>query len=105
MERGTIRNPTFLKPAFVELLRRHRIGVVIADTGKCWPQPHDVTADFVYMRLHGATELCKSRYSEEMLQAWARRIAAWASGAQPDDANLIAPAPRRLRQRSDQRGW
>jgi uncharacterized protein YecE (DUF72 family) len=44
------------------------------------------------MRLHGATELYKSRYSEAMLQAWARRIEAWAAGGQPDDANLVVPA-------------
>ena len=86
-----IRNSTFLEPAFVDLLRRYRIALVVADTGERWPQPHDVTADFVYMRLHGATELYKSRYSEEMLEAWARRIEAWAAGGQPDDANLVVP--------------
>lgn len=86
-----IRNPTFLEPAFIDLLRRYRIGLVVADTGERWPQPHDVTADFVYMRLHGATELYKSRYSEEMLAMWARRIEAWAAGGQPDDASLVAP--------------
>ena len=95
-----IRNPTFLEPAFIELLRRYRIALVVADTGERWPQPHDVTADFVYMRLHGATELYKSRYSEAMLQAWAARIEAWAGGGQPDDANLVvanASPPREAR--------
>jgi uncharacterized protein YecE (DUF72 family) len=87
-----IRNPTFLDAAFIDLLRRYRIGLVIADTGARWPQPHDVTADFVYLRLHGATELYKSRYSEAMLQMWATRIAAWAAGAQPADADLVVPA-------------
>jgi uncharacterized protein YecE (DUF72 family) len=87
-----VRNPTFLEPAFIELLRRYRIALVIADTGERWPQPHDVTADFVYMRLHGATELYKSRYSEAMLRAWATRVETWASGGQPTDANLVVPA-------------
>jgi uncharacterized protein YecE (DUF72 family) len=87
-----IRNPTFLEPAFIELLRRYRIALVVADTGDRWPQPHDITADFVYLRLHGATELYKSRYSEEMLQAWAARIEAWATGGQPADASLVVPS-------------
>jgi uncharacterized protein YecE (DUF72 family) len=87
-----IRNPSFLDPAFIDLLRRYNIALVVADTGGRWPQPQDVTADFVYVRLHGATELYKSRYSEAMLKAWARRITAWATGGQPDDANLVVPS-------------
>jgi uncharacterized protein YecE (DUF72 family) len=86
-----IRNPTFLDPAFIALLRRYRVALVIADTGRRWPQPHDVTADFVYMRLHGATELYKSRYSEPMLRVWASRVEAWAAGGQPADAELVVP--------------
>jgi uncharacterized protein YecE (DUF72 family) len=87
-----IRNPTFLDPAFIALLRRHGVALVVADTAERWPQPHDVTADFVYLRLHGATELYRSRYSEAMLQAWAARIEAWASGGEPGDASRVAPA-------------
>lgn len=94
-----IRNPTFLDPAFIAMLRRYHIGLVVADTGERWPQPHDVTSDFVYMRLHGATELYKSRYSEEMLQLWASRIAAWAVGRQPADANLVVGAAPPVRPR------
>jgi uncharacterized protein YecE (DUF72 family) len=87
-----IRNPSFLDASFIALLKRHRIALVVADTGERWPQPHDVTADFVYLRLHGATELYKSRYSERSLQMWAARIEAWAAGAQPPGANLIVAA-------------
>jgi uncharacterized protein YecE (DUF72 family) len=87
-----IRNPTFLDPAFITLLRRYDVALVIADTGDRWPQPHDITSDFVYMRLHGATELYKSRYSEAMLQTWAARIRAWAGGTQPADADLVVPS-------------
>jgi uncharacterized protein YecE (DUF72 family) len=87
-----IRHPSFLEPGFIALLRRYGIALVIADTGDRWPQPHDVTADFVYMRLHGATELYTSRYSEETLQSWAERIEAWAAGSQPAGVDLVAPA-------------
>ena len=59
-----IRNETFLDPSFIDLLRRQNIALVVADTGERWPQPYDVTADFLYLRLHGATELYRSRYSD-----------------------------------------
>lgn len=91
-----IRNPTFLDPAFIALLRRYRIALVVADTGERWPQPHDVTADFLYLRLHGATELYRSRYSEESLHAWAERIRCWSAGGEPADADRVvqqAPPP------------
>jgi uncharacterized protein YecE (DUF72 family) len=86
-----IRNPTFLDPDFITMLRRHGIALVVADTGERWPQPHDVTAEFIYMRLHGATELYKSRYSEARLQEWAARIREWSAGRQPPDADLVVP--------------
>jgi uncharacterized protein YecE (DUF72 family) len=92
-----IRNPTFLDPVFIDQLRRYRVALVVADTGDRWPQPHDVTADFVYMRLHGATELYKSRYTESMLRMWAARVEAWAAGGQPPDVDLVVPGePERV---------
>jgi uncharacterized protein YecE (DUF72 family) len=48
------------------------------------------------MRLHGATELYKSRYTGEQLDRWAACIDAWRNGGQPADARLIsrkAPPP------------
>jgi uncharacterized protein YecE (DUF72 family) len=50
---------------------------VIAETAKRWPMPLDITADFVYMRLHGDKELYKSGYSNKALDRWAERIQAW----------------------------
>lgn len=34
----------------------------------------EVTANFVYVRLHGSTHLYASRYSDEELDAWARVV-------------------------------
>ncbi len=51
----------------------------------------DVTADFVYLRLHGSEQLYASGYSDEALDHWAARVKLWANGRQPDDAQLIAP--------------
>lgn len=85
-----IRNESFVDPAFVRLLRHYKVALVIADTAGKWPYREDVTADFVYMRLHGADELYASCYTDIALDRWAERIDAWSKGSQPDDAQLIA---------------
>ena len=51
-----IRHPSFVDPAFVELLRAHDVALVSADT-VAWPLLMDVTSDFVYCRLHGSEQL------------------------------------------------
>jgi uncharacterized protein YecE (DUF72 family) len=81
-----IRHDSFRDPAFIEQLRRHRVGLVVADTAGRWPLLEDVTADFVYLRLHGDEELYVSGYTRPALDRWARRIEAWAGGGEPDDA-------------------
>lgn len=87
-----IRHESFLDPAFIELLREHRVALVIAETARRWPMTHDITADFVYMRLHGDEELYKSGYSDEALDKWAERIAAWHRGSEPADARKVLHA-------------
>jgi uncharacterized protein YecE (DUF72 family) len=76
--------------AFIALLRRHRIALVFADSVS-WPYAEDLTADFVYLRLHGSEELYASGYSEEVLDHWAARVKLWARGLQSNDARLAAP--------------
>ena len=94
-----IRHESFRDPAFVKLLRRHRVALVVADTAGKWPLVEDVTADFMYVRLHGDTELYASGYTPEALDEWARRIQAWLRGCEVDDARRIdlarACTPRR----------
>jgi len=85
-----VRNESFVDETFAALLRRHRVALVIADTAGKWPYREDVTADFLYLRLHGETELYASGYTEEALDRWASRIRAWAGGGEPADARRIA---------------
>ena len=85
-----VRHESFADPAFIQLLRHHGIAWVVADTPRPWPLFEDVTADFIYMRLHGATELYNSRYTGEELDRWADCVRAWAAGGQPADARLIS---------------
>ena len=74
-----IRHDSFVTPDFIALLRKHRIGLVVADTVE-WPLLLDITSDFVYCRLHGSEELYASGYDNAALERWADHIAAWATG-------------------------
>lgn len=91
-----IRHRSFAVPAFVDLLRAQDIALVCADTVE-WPRLMDLTADFVYCRLHGSEVLYTSGYDDEALDRWATRVAAWACGEEPADAERViyAPGPRR----------
>lgn len=86
-----VRHESFLDQSFVALLREQRIALVIAETARRWPMAQDVTADFVYMRLHGDKELYRSGYSDRALERWAGRIRAWHEGSQPAGAQTISP--------------
>lgn len=72
-----VRHPSFVDESFLKLLRKHRIGLVVADTAGKWPKMFDVTSDFVYVRLHGDIRIYTSGYSSRALAGWARRIRAW----------------------------
>jgi uncharacterized protein YecE (DUF72 family) len=84
-----VRHESFLDPSFIDLLREERIALVIAETAGQWPMAHDVTADFIYMRLHGDQELYRSGYSDRALSRWAQRIRAWHEGSEPAGAEKI----------------
>jgi uncharacterized protein YecE (DUF72 family) len=74
-----IRHDSFIDPAFIELLRAHNVALVCADTVE-WPRLMDLTADFVYCRLHGASKLYFTNYSPRDINAWAKRVQAWING-------------------------
>ncbi|MEO9191495.1 MAG: DUF72 domain-containing protein [Acetobacteraceae bacterium] len=84
-----IRHESFRDRRFITLLRKHHVALVCADT-VAWPRLMDVTADFVYCRLHGSEELYASGYDPPALAAWAKRVAAWADGSEPADAERVA---------------
>lgn len=90
-----VRHDSFCDPACMRLLRRHNVAVVVADTAGKFPYLEDVSADFVYVRLHGDAQLYASAYSDSALDRWAARIAAWASGAEPDDAARVGARARK----------
>jgi uncharacterized protein YecE (DUF72 family) len=95
------RHGSFLVPQFAKLLRNNNIALCIADTAQLHPYAEDVTADFVYLRLHGAEEIYASGYTDSALHAWAQRIRSWSEGRQPSDARRISNQPPRQRRSRD----
>ncbi len=95
-----IRHDSFVTPEFVDLLRRYDVAMVCADTVE-WPRLMDVTSDFVYCRLHGSEVLYASGYDDKTLDQWAARIAAWARGGEPKNAEKASPKSPPKRSRRD----
>jgi hypothetical protein len=82
---GTRRSTT---PAFLRVLRRFDVACCVADTAGRWPALDAVTADFVYVRLHGDKRLYVSGYGRAALDDWAARIARW-RGRRPRRLRLL----------------
>ena len=95
-----IRHDSFRSPDFIALLRRYGIALVCADTVE-WPRLMDLTADFVYCRLHGSEQLYVSGYDDEALDRWAARIRAWGAGREPEDAERVTPPLKPSKQGRD----
>ena len=86
-----VRHDTYKNPEFVKLLRKHDVALVVADTAGKWPYMEDVTADFVYARLHGDKQLYVSGYDEGALTRWTEKIQAWSTGHDAPGATLTGP--------------
>ncbi len=93
-----VRHPSFRDPALIDLLRDRGVALVVADTAGTWPYLDDVTADLVYVRLHGDSELYTSGYTADALDSWASRIRDWAGGDSPHTEHTVAP-PAEVRPR------
>ncbi len=64
-------------PDFIKLLKTYNVAIVVADTAGKWPFIEDVTADFVYIRLHGDEQIYVSGYDDASLGLWAEKICRW----------------------------
>jgi len=96
-----IRHPSFLSESFIDLLRKHNMALVFADSAGIWPYAEDVTADFVYLRLHGAEQLYASGYTDTMLDWWASRIRLWQRGQNPCDHRCVSSRLSKSRKKRD----
>lgn len=71
-----LRDPSWFDLRVEAVLREYRAAFCIYEFD--WRlSPIVVTADFVYIRLHGPEGAYRGRYGRRRLAAWARRIAGW----------------------------
>ena len=105
-----VRHASFVNDDFIALLKEHGIGLVVADTAGRWPRMFDVTADFVYVRLHGDKIIYTSGYTSRALDEWAARIRAWHRRADvyvyfDNDVKVRAPYDAQALMRKLGLGW
>ena len=71
------RDPSwFIQPVY-ELLREHNVAFCIYHLAGV-VSPKEVTANFVYLRLHGPGGKYQGSYNDETLDAWRRDFSEWA---------------------------
>lgn len=72
-----VRHGSWINDTAFQLLKDHDIAFCISDTAGRYPCEEAVTADFLYIRLHGSRKLYASKYTEQELEEWADKIRAW----------------------------
>jgi uncharacterized protein YecE (DUF72 family) len=73
------RHQSWFVAAVYDLLRRHRVALVIGDDPERPFQTHEMTTDWTYIRFHRGNRGRRGNYSERELEEWRRRIASWRS--------------------------
>jgi uncharacterized protein YecE (DUF72 family) len=81
-----VRHKSFACEEYIAILRKHGVAAVVADT-PMWPRLFDITADFMYCRLHGSEKLYSSGYTDQALDEWAQRVLAWSRGQEVADGD------------------
>jgi len=90
------RNPGWFHPEIYSLLSEFRAAFCIYELSGL-ASPPEITADFVYLRLHGPAGKYRGRYSMEQLRAWCERFDRWAGQSRDvfcyfdNDENGFAP--------------
>ena len=82
------RHESFFVEDMARIARRHGVAIAFSHSS-AWPYTEEVTAGFVYLRLHGPRALYASGYTRPELKEWARKIIAWSEGSEPEDARRI----------------
>lgn len=82
------RHPSYFSEDCYALLQRHGVALVIADTGGKFPVVHELTAPFVYVRLHGSEALYASRYTDQELDYWADHLTTWSAAPEGSARDL-----------------
>ena len=98
------RDTSWFDSPVLEVLQRFNAAFCIYElAGTC--SPHAVTADFVYIRLHGPGEAYQGSYPDRTLREWADRLRGWRDDGldvycyfDNDEAGYAAANAARLRE-------
>jgi uncharacterized protein YecE (DUF72 family) len=71
-----LRDQSWINNQILDLLTKHKVAFCIYDLAG-YLSPSEITADFVYIRLHGPGGPYQGRYPTQTLERWAGAIAAW----------------------------
>jgi uncharacterized protein YecE (DUF72 family) len=71
------RHPSWFNADTYDVLRRHRAALVIGDTPERPFQPHEMTADWTFVRFHQGARGRRGNYSPTEIEEWGRRIDGW----------------------------
>lgn len=73
-----IRHSSFHNEQFLEQLKKYQVALCLSDTAGRYPSLlFEITASFVYVRLHGSRSLYRSCYLEDELRFWAEKLKEW----------------------------
>jgi len=70
------RNESWCDEKIYQILKKFNFACVVVDSPS-WPKVYQVTADFVYVRMHGSKILFSSKYTKKELEDLAKRIKKW----------------------------
>lgn len=77
------RHESFMTDDMARIARQHGVAIAFSHSSQ-WPYVEQVTAGFVYVRLHGPNRLYASRYGDR-LDWWSQRLRAWSAAEAPSD--------------------
>ncbi|MGA7271143.1 MAG: DUF72 domain-containing protein [Acidimicrobiia bacterium] len=84
-----LRHESFFVPEMVTLAHRHGVALAFSHASD-FPFTEQVTAGFVYIRLHGPGQAYASPYDDAQIRRWADRARTWHKGEEPSDAVRIS---------------
>ncbi|MFA5072713.1 MAG: DUF72 domain-containing protein [Nitrospirota bacterium] len=72
------RDRNWFQPDIFALLKKFNVAFCIYDYAG-YQSPKEITADFVYVRLHGAEGAYQGKYTDTQLSAWAHDFQTWSN--------------------------
>lgn len=70
------RHPSWIDEGIFNLLKKYNFAWVVSDSSR-YPKKEAVTANFIYIRMHGPKSLFSSKYSSKEIKELAQKIKNW----------------------------